>query len=96
MPNISFEQAVQKNEMIKEQAEETFRERINRLINMPISEHGPFSARPLQNMYWGVFDCLGREYIIYGFEKIPLTKENAKFIADALNLFSSASLLDGS
>lgn len=67
-----------------------------RLKRMSVSEHGPFSCRPIVIGYWGVFDSLGREYITQTFDdKINLTKENAEFIVNALNLYSRAHILDG-
>ena len=67
-----------------------------RLKRMPVQDHGPFSVRPVRSAYWGVFDSLGREYITQTFDdKINLTKENAEFICNALNLYSRAHILDG-
>lgn len=78
------------------QKEETKNETKERLKRMPVQDHGPFSVKPLYNMYWGVFDSLGREYITQTFDdKINLTQENATFICNALNLYSRAVLLDG-
>ena len=67
-----------------------------RMTRMPVHEHGPFSVRPTMAAHWGVFDCLGREYITQTFDdKINLTQENATFICNALNLYTRAQILEG-
>lgn len=71
--------------------------RKERMKRMTVPEHGPFSVRPCMTGYWGVYDCLGREYITHIFDdKVNLTQENATFICNALNLYTRAALLDGS
>ena len=68
-----------------------------RLKRMTVAEHGPFTVRPTMTNHWGIFDGLGREYITQIFDdKINLNQQNANFICKALNLYISASLLDGS